>query len=355
MNKNDLNFIDLARTLAAFFMVFIHVLGLYSASSVEDSLFGQVIGLLGEAPAAPVFMVVMGILFSYNPKVDHKASIIKGVKLVIKGYLLNFARVFLPALVFLLLTILGLYTTDSLDENESIVTTKIFESLWVIDILQLAGLSYIILTIFQKMKIKNHTLIAIIILISIVSPFLWGLGTSLPIFGRGLDLFWGVDGEQVSFPLFPWIVYPLLGMILGSFYRNPKYLTKSAMCFQLGFGGILMLIGFAIALGDWQYHFGDYWRTGTAGLIVYIGFVMAWLAVLFMISTFIPHSITAFVRFISRNITNFYIVQWLLISIGLVLIGEIKFGMFASIMAMLLISILTTVICQQLQKRKIYI
>lgn len=358
MNKKDLDFIDLARSLAAFFMIFTHVVGLYSTTALaEKSLFGQMIGLLGESPAAPVFMVAMGILFTYKPKDDFQASINRGFKLLIKGYLLNIARVVLPAIIFSLLYVFNLDSTpEIIKENEtSSAIIKIINSLVVIDILQLAGLSYIVLTLFQKLKIKNYFIVVAIILISICSPFLWGLGTSIPLIGRILDPFWGVGGEQVSFPLFPWLVYPLLGMILGSLYRNPEILTKRTMQFQLALGGVLMGIGFIIASSNWKYHFGDYWRTGPGGLTIYLGFVLAWLAFLFLISNLIPQAITDFMRFISRNITNFYIVQWLLISSGLAIIGETKLGFISTIVAISIVTTLTIIICQQLQKRNIQI
>ena len=53
MQTKSLGFIDTTRALAAFFMVFTHVVGLYSTNAIaEHSFFGKAIGLLGEAPAA---------------------------------------------------------------------------------------------------------------------------------------------------------------------------------------------------------------------------------------------------------------------------------------------------------------
>ncbi len=65
-DKTRLRAIDLARGLAVFFMILVHVLITYSAPDVEHSLFGEIVGFQGGPPAAPVFMALMGISFYYS-------------------------------------------------------------------------------------------------------------------------------------------------------------------------------------------------------------------------------------------------------------------------------------------------
>ena len=354
MQTKSLGFIDTTRALAAFFMVFTHVVGLYSTNAIaEHSFFGKAIGLLGEAPAAPVFMVAMGILFSYKGKADFHLNIKRGIKLLFKGYALNIARIILPGLVFLLFLIFESSHSGGQDNLGSEMSKKALDSIFVIDILHLAGLSYIVLSVFQKLGLKNYSIVFVMTAVAFISPVIWGMGTSLPFIGRGFDLLWGTGGEQVSFPLFPWLVYPLLGMILGNIYRDPLKLTPRTMLYQAGLGGVLAAIGLVMALGNWEYHFGDYWRTGPGGLFVYTGFVLIWLSLFFLLNDFIPSFFAEFFRFVSRNITNFYITQWLIISIGIVFVEEDKLGMLPTIFAISVVCAMTVLICRFLQKKNI--
>ena len=55
--------INLARGLAVFYMVLVHVLITYATPTVTGSVFGTIVGFLGGPPAAPVFMALMGTSF----------------------------------------------------------------------------------------------------------------------------------------------------------------------------------------------------------------------------------------------------------------------------------------------------
>jgi len=96
-----LKFVDLAKALAAVFMVAVHVLDTHALSQIYDvSLFGRIISLLGEAPAAPVFMFCMGLSFSYSKNFEFLSRAKRSFSIFFKGYKLNFFRLAIPALLF---------------------------------------------------------------------------------------------------------------------------------------------------------------------------------------------------------------------------------------------------------------
>jgi hypothetical protein len=90
--------LDLARGLAIVFMVFQHAVLIYAVDRGEQSVVGKLVLLFGSAPAAPVFLFIMGI-FLGRPDRGLRRGVRRGIKLIALGYLLNLLRSTLPSLV----------------------------------------------------------------------------------------------------------------------------------------------------------------------------------------------------------------------------------------------------------------
>lgn len=349
--SSKLPFLDLARGLAAIFMVCTHVVSINTKTQIaEHSIFGRVITLLGEAPAAPVFMVVMGILYAYKKEHQFTHDIKRSFSLFAKGYYLNLLRLAVPFTLFLFYMP---FDTSEPDDKLTNFADDIISNLLVVDILQVAGLSYLIMAIVNKLQLNDVCITLLILLVLVYSPFIWGLGTYVPFWGRLLEPLWGINGEMVSFPLFPWVIYPLIGMILGRRYSNPLTLTTQAMGYQFGFGVLLSFIGILISKTNISFHFGDYWRTGPGGLILYIGFIMQWLALMFFVSPYLHKGFLNVISFISTHITNFYIVQWVIISASIVVLDQYKLDITESLVAIIIIVAMSFLICKKLQKHNV--
>lgn len=348
---NKLPFLDLARGLAAIFMVSTHIVSINTDVQIaEHSTFGRVITLLGEAPAAPVFMVVMGTLYTYKRKHQFTNDIKRAFSLFAKGYYLNFLRLAVPSVLFLFYIPSG---SNETDDNVTNFADDIISNLLVVDILQVAGLSYLVMAIVNKLQLSNIFITLMILLVLVFSPFIWGIGTDVPLLGRLLEPLWGINGEMVSFPLFPWVTYPLVGMLLGRRYSIQITLTKQAMGYQFSFGVLLSFIGMFISNTNVLFHFGDYWRTGPGGLLVYIGFVLQWLAFMYFIFPLVHVGLFKLLEFISDNITNFYIVQWILVSASIVILNGYKLNVSESIIAIMIVVTLSIVICNWLVRYKV--
>lgn len=195
-------YLDIARGFAVFGMFTQHCMVVHEVSGGEgDSLLANLFVLLGTAPAAPVFMLLMGA-YLIKSKASTRQTIWRGIKLLILGFTLNLLRFTLP-----LLTAISFYGIDSLNlaEGETLISL-----MFSVDIFQLAGLSLIFCTLIKRIADQKNTIPLLILIVLLASPFLWGR------FGSNLlsNLFWG-EATTVYFPFFPWIVYPLLGMYLS--------------------------------------------------------------------------------------------------------------------------------------------
>ncbi len=262
-----IEYLDFARGLAILFMILQHSLVVYAVDGGETSVLGAIFVLLGTAPAAPVFMVIMGLFFMRPKTIGVAYGIKRGLILISLGYILNGFRFYVPILI----------ATKFHASLPEFMTPVSF--LLSVDILQLAGLSLIFMSLIRHF-LPTHPwtwktlffLILIIMIILIISPLLWGNLGGNPFLSPLVG-----DGETVFFPFFPWVVYPLLGMFLSRFLLNPKdnFLFK-----KLVIAGVsLIFIGATLwtQVSNTIIVQGDYHRSGIAVHFVIVGFVLVWL------------------------------------------------------------------------------
>jgi len=295
-----LRFLDIARGLAIVFMVFQHVQIIFAVGSGEDSALGAAFLLLGTAPAAPVFMVAMGFLFGSSSRTGVRSGVVRGLQLFALGYALNLLRFVLPLLV-----------------QGDPHAIEVFGGAWwgaffEIDILQLAGLSLIVLGPVKRYLRDPRLVLALALAVAIISPLLWGVGGG-HVF---LDPLWGL-GEWVSFPLFPWLAYPLLGLSLAGFAARATSADRLMRVWALA-GAAVVLAGAALAVlvpvRAGILAFGDYYRSGLPVQLLLAGFVLLWLPLLWSLDRRLAwRAVPRYLTSLSRNITAVYLIQWVLI------------------------------------------
>ncbi len=292
--------LDLARGLAVFFMILVHVLESYGNEGAYDTAFGLIVEFLGGAPAAPVFMFLMGFFLVYPSDKGLKVNVIRGLKIMALGYVLSFLRYTLP---------------EALGITHYGGGFDFFSFVWEVDILQFAGIALIILAVIRQFIPWPRTWILLAILITVSSPLLWGVESGIPAVDWLLDLMWG-SYEEVWFPVFPWLAFPLLGMAFSNFIENKSgRLTADRRVPAAGAG--VLVIGIMITYMDPAYNIGDYYRSGPGAVIWMSGFVVIWLFLCELAVRKIPeNAVFRILRYWSKNVTVVYFVQWMIIGWG---------------------------------------
>lgn len=291
-----ITFLDIARGMAIFFMIMQHAMIIYEKNSGEESVLGEIVLLSGTAPAAPLFLLIMGIFFGRSKSASLRRGIIRGLKLIALGYGLNVIRFVVPLML----------TEDPgimLDNDESALYL-----FFIFDILQLAGVCLILLSILKKFVPWRITWPILAGSIAIVSPLVWN------------------TGEHVFFPVFPWIVYPLIGMFYGGFLIGCEDM-RSLMKKTSGIGLILLVIGGLTFLLPENKIFvmGDYFRSGSGVHLLILGFVLIWLPLFWLLTERISENrIFRLLIFWSKNVTVIYFIQWILIGWAGLLLGYNK-------------------------------
>lgn len=305
--------LDFTRGLAILFMILQHSLVVYAVNGGETSLFGGIFVLLGTAPAAPVFMVIMGVFFMRPKNMGVAYGIKRGILLISLGYILNVFRFYLP---------ISIATKFRADLPEFMTPVTFLLS---VDILQLAGLSLIFISLIRYVLPRQPwtwrtkgILILLIVIILMMSPLLWG--------GFGHNLFLSPfigDSKTVFFPFFPWVIYPVFGMLLSGYLLNHK--NNFTIRKMVVAGVSLMIIGAAlwVQVSNSIIVQGDYHRSGIAVHFVIAGFVLIWLPLCKTVfnQTRELSFIHRILLFWSKNTTVVYCVQWVLYGWGILIFG----------------------------------
>jgi hypothetical protein len=215
--------------------------------------------------------------------------------------------------------------------------------LTTVDILQFAGIALMIMSIIQALNINKYLILVSAFLISMISPFLWGIKIDLPIIDQVLELFWGDQpiefsfiANKIAFPVFPWITFPLLGMFLGETVKNS---TDTKRIFNyFGLSGIFVLaIGVAISFTNYQYHFNDYYHSRQGAMLFMCGFVMGWLYLNKLVIDNIPtNSFFDLLFQWSKGVTNIYFIQWIIILWSIAFFGINKSSFTTTILLILI-------------------
>lgn len=295
---------DILRGLAILFMIMIHVINMYGNEEATSGWPHLVLDFLAGPPAAPVFMFTMGFFFILK-KPMFSTGIRRGIILIVTGYVLNIVKGFLP--VFLAREVLGwdrslfpdLYTNYYLILN--------------VEILIFAGIAFILMNIISRISMRPVFFIALACLFMAISPFLWGLGSDIPVIKHLVLPLWGADTELVIFPVFPWIVYPLLGMASAMVFKDQKSPSRLYLLSGL-FGVVLMAVGGTLLLIDFERFFHDYGQQAWGAVCAFSGFIFLWGMFIMFINKIMPSFLKmGFLSFLSKNITTVYIIQWILI------------------------------------------
>lgn len=298
MNASRVAYLDYARGFAVFTMFLQHSMLMHEFSKGENTPLGIAFVLLGTAPAAPVFLLLMGV-FQGRSNANFAQTFKRGLLLIGLGYLLNALRAALP---------LWLSGESDFPPGESPL-----ENLMTVDILQTAGLSLILCGLL-KQYLPKAAWFALALAVLFLAPMLW---QELPVISP-LNLLWG-DAPQIAFPLFPWLFYPIVGMLLSEYLISTRLFQFDAKRTVALFSALSMLCLLLLFTTP----IGDYVRSGAGVHLGILLVVYLWLWALYKIEkTSLESSwLASLLSQWSQRVTSIYFIQWLLFGWSALLLG----------------------------------
>ncbi|TAN02239.1 MAG: DUF1624 domain-containing protein [Chitinophagaceae bacterium] len=330
MNPSRNTTIDVARGFIVFIMPAVHSLMLYSTKSVQTSWLGIIFGFLAEGPGAQLFMVLMGISLTLGRPKTLRKVLIRSLLLLALGYLLNLTKLLIPYS-------LGMFPPALLQAYGIAPGVRgALQLLTMGDILEFAAPAYLLTWMVYRLPHNRIWAVTGILAVTVVSPLVWDKQSVIIVVQYLLQLIGG-QPPRVFFPLFPWLVYPLFGLLLGCCMKQWK--TRK-LYRNMAFAGILLLVaGKALAHFEpagWE---GNFYRTGPAGTLYHLGIVTLWLCLCRLAVTKIRWNyFYQFLSWLSKHITSVYILQWNVVCWLLPLFGFSRLGLLPSVCAIIITS-----------------
>lgn len=277
--------VDLMRAFAVLGMIAVHAKMLYLHRNYAHGPVGNTAELFGGAPAAPTFLFLMGLVWTLHPGRPWKKVIHRALEIFLLGYALNFARLTLPIAL-----------------GAPFPPAAWGQTLFMVDVLQMAAPAMLILRAFES---APPALIAFLAaFFAGAGAFFWGATPSPGPF----DIFWG-QGSFVFFPLFPWLAFPLAGLLAR------RGATKRRLALGVAF------LSAGLAAGPFLREGFTYYRSSPAQVVWMLGFVLLWRELAIVLAPRLPNAAARAARYLSENVTSFYVASWLVLSWPVFLLG----------------------------------
>ena len=299
---------DFAKAIAIVFMVIIHV---YEEMCDIDAVLcdyphgalDNILQFISGPLAAPVFMFAMGTGMIYSKHRTPKEFAKRGLHLFITSYVLNIARS-----AFLMLF---------LDRHN---TEEIIYEIFNIDILQFAGLAFLLVALLKKLNIPVVGMGGIAIIMQVIGNL---LSAHIDVTQSNLQYFLGLffyTSEVSCFPLLLWFIFPVFGVIFAAYLQHVKEIEKFYQ--HLTFFGVAGLIGLCFALNFYGFNlknfyalYEDMYYQQNALSFIFCLFVIATELSLFHYIKKVIHieKLEKALLYLSKNLNTIYIIQWLII------------------------------------------
>lgn len=330
-----INSLDLARGFTVLMIAPVHTVLLYSKPEIYNTVLVKCFAFIAEGPGAQLFMMLMGIYFSFQKQKSFTSIVKRSLLFLVAGYSLNVLKFIVPLC-------LGLLPENFLLDLQVQHDSKgIVQLLLLGDILHFAAIALIIMFFVKHLRHFQYWALLIAMIVCFVSPFCWDMQTDNGFANYLLQLAGG-QPPRIFFPLFPWLVYPLMGLSAGYFIMQ---YGLQVFGWLRNFGILFILYGWLLKTFFVQQESISFYRTLPADTLMHAGIVLITL----YLWEWLYNHVTAnyffrILQYMSQHITQVYIVSWILIMWMLPVFGYQQLDYNQSIAAITITTILTITI-----------
>ena len=303
--------LDLLKALAIASMIICHTVTILSEARAEyESEFGYWFAndFLGSYLAvAHAFMFCMGVGFVYSRNNEPRALLARGIRIYIMGYVLNFFRGGMYALVA------GIF--------DSSYWGMVGYMLLMQDILQFAGLGMMLTAFFKKLKLDCRIILAISVVMSVVSQLTAMKYQGSTFMNVLIGSFVPTAEDYSTFVLFSWYFFVAAGICFGEVLQRVKNLRRF-YGWLLGASGIIMIVYIAATVKFGCFFLcpgGVYYYTGILESIGLLSIDFVLMSIMYLALSRLTADKLAGSKPLkvcwkmSRNINQIYFAQWCII------------------------------------------
>lgn len=300
---------DLIKGIAVVLMVQVHLLELFAHSDISTSPIGYWLMFLGGPPVAPVFATIMGYYAASSNK-STTELIWRGCKLFLLGMILN--------VCLNLNLITQVYNAK--------INFDLKPYLFGVDILHLAGLSIIIIALLKKILWRYKWISALLIgLVIVASNYPLALPENMT--GKYLLSYISGCSNWSYFPLIPWLVYPLSGLLFFKLEENIKPDFRLHPYAKLA--AIISLFLYVYFTRSYAVHTSTnlpaYYHHDALFCLWTLAFIALYMITVKEIKGLFPKFfVLRYLEWLGKNVTIVFVIQW-------ILIGNIATNIYKSI------------------------
>lgn len=325
---------DLARGFTVFFIPAIHCAMLYSRPGTYDTPLMFFLRFIAEGPGGQLLMCLMGIAATFKAVQPLRTILGRSLLLLGAGTLLNVAKFVIP----FSLDGLPSEVIEALQLKGSTTADTIWHLCSLGDILHFAALTHIFLWLVMRSKAKTAFAVAVGTLATLISSKLILSQPVLSHIPYALKLFIG-HPPRVFFPVFPWLLYPMVGLILGLAYQRD---AENTMMLSALIGGICLVNGLLLDFTFPAVNPYGFYQTAPAATVWHLGIVLVTVSFWHWVSVVVKQNIFfRFLQFSAKNITLIYLIQWVLICWALPWTGYQKLKLTHSVILMVIVTLNT--------------
>lgn len=260
------NFIDHYRGWAVVVMIEVHTVNVWLADAIrQEPWFGllkQINGLV-----APSFLFISGVAFAIIA--DRKFDSLNRATPEFTRLFRRFAWIW--ALGYLL------HLPSIQWSGPHLFTPRGIESFYQIDVLQVIGLSLVILLLLCRILRERKIFYPAVLVLSVASlfltPLLWSIDFSKFIHPFFADYLNGLHNPL--FPFFPWCVFVWGGLLIGVLFLKLAEQEETAIAAAevLGAGMLLLILGIVLIRLPWI-SYSNFWLDSPQWVMIRLGIVI---------------------------------------------------------------------------------
>ncbi len=326
---------DFARGVAVLSMIAIHVQRHWASQDTWFTPVGQVMALAGGPSAAPTFMLLMGASLAWSRRTNTRALVMRGITLLLGGYVLNLFR---GPLAIAAGQAMGLLGPDG--------KVGPYDAWWVltiVDILQLAGISLVIIAGLRRVLPQRPAAwIAVAVGFVVVTPLFAGIRFGQPVPDAILAILWKT-APNTYYPAFAWATFPILGVAYGMAVRNAPSPSEEIRRWAIAGLGLAVIGGLAVwIVKPGQIDADLFWAMPIWLYPGILGLMLPWLGLADWLARRFGGSLPArFLNFTGRRVTRIYVIHWMIVAWGIPVVGYLALSfwpMWAAIIAVVVLA-----------------